>query len=42
MCADACDACAMECEKHASKMEECKMCPEACRACAKECRNMMR
>ena len=41
MCAEICDACAMECEKH-SGMEECKMCAEACRMCATECRNMTR
>jgi len=42
MCADMCDACAMECEKHSSMMEECKQCADMCRSCAQECRNMTR
>ena len=39
ICADICDACAAECEKH-SHMEHCKECAEACRRCAEECRSM--
>lgn len=35
-CADICNACADECEKHAH-MEHCKECAEACRKCAAEC-----
>ena len=35
-CAEICDACAEECEKH-SHLEHCKKCAEACRACAEEC-----
>jgi hypothetical protein len=42
MCADMCDACAMECEKYGNKMEQCKQCADMCRACAQECRNMTR
>ena len=42
MCADMCEACAMECEKMGGKMEICKQCAEMCRMCAQECRNMMR
>lgn len=35
-CADICEACAMECEKH-THLAHCKKCAEACRKCAKEC-----
>ncbi len=38
-CADFCNACGTECEKH-SHMEHCKRCAEACRKCADECRKM--
>lgn len=41
VCADACDACAAECEKHADHMAHCKACADACRKCADECRSMM-
>jgi Domain of Unknown Function (DUF326) len=40
LCADVCDACAIECEKHADHLAHCKACAEACRKCAKECREM--
>lgn len=36
-CAEVCNACAEECEKHASHMEHCKRCAETCRACAEAC-----
>jgi hypothetical protein len=36
-CAEICNACAKECEKHASKMDHCKACAEMCRKCASEC-----
>ena len=39
ICADICDACAAECEKH-SHLEHCKACAEACKRCAEECRSM--
>jgi hypothetical protein len=39
ICAQACDACATECEKHIH-MEHCKTCAEQCRKCAGECRKM--
>ena len=39
MCADMCDACAAECEKH-THHEHCRICAEACRRCAEECRKM--
>ncbi len=39
VCADVCDACAQECEKHAD-MDHCQKCAQACRKCAEECRRM--
>ena len=39
LCADICNACEVECEKH-SHMEHCKTCAEACRKCAVECGKM--
>ena|SRR5436853_3950801 len=35
-CAELCNICAEECEKHA-RMEHCRKCGEACRACAEAC-----
>ena len=35
-CAELCDACAEECDKH-SYMEHCKRCAVVCRDCAEEC-----
>ena len=35
-CAEICNECAKECEKH-SHMEHCKRCAEICRACAEAC-----
>lgn len=35
-CAEICNACAEECEKH-SDMEHCKQCAEVCRRCADTC-----
>ena len=35
-CAEICNACAAECEKH-THMAHCKTCAEACRACAQAC-----
>lgn len=40
VCADVCNACAAECEKH-SHMEHCRQCAEACRRCADACMHMM-
>jgi hypothetical protein len=37
-CANACEACAAECEKH--EKEHCRRCAEACQQCMKECRLM--
>jgi hypothetical protein len=38
LCAEICDACAAECQKH--QTDQCRRCAEACRSCAAECRNM--
>ena len=35
-CAEICEACAAECEKH-THMEHCKRCAVACRRCAEAC-----
>jgi hypothetical protein len=35
-CAEICEACADECEKH-SHMEHCRRCAEVCRSCAEQC-----
>ena len=40
VCAEVCEACAAECEKHAGHIAHCKTCAEACRKCAEECRSM--
>ncbi|MDH6430425.1 four-helix bundle copper-binding protein [Paenibacillus odorifer] len=37
-CAEACEACGNECQKH--DHEHCQQCAEACFACAKVCREM--
>jgi len=36
-CAEVCNLCAKECEKHAH-MKHCQECADACRACEKACR----
>lgn len=36
VCAEICEACAAECEKH-KHMEHCKRCAEVCRECAEAC-----
>ncbi len=38
LCADICDACATECERH--NIDHCKRCAQACHSCAEECRRM--
>ena len=38
-CAEICNACAEECEKH-SDMEHCQECADVCRRCAEECSAM--
>ena len=40
LCADICDACAQECERH--NVDHCKRCAQACRSCSEECRRMAR
>ena len=37
-CADICEACGKECQKH--QTEHCQECARACLACAEECRKM--
>lgn len=39
VCAEACDRCAAECEKH-DHDEHCKRCAAACLRCAESCRQM--
>ena len=47
ICMEVCNACADECEKHATMdiaamgMEHCKACAEACRKCAAACEEMV-
>ncbi len=41
-CATACRACADECDKHAAKMEHCRICAESCRKCAEACDAMLK
>jgi hypothetical protein len=38
LCAEVCDDCAAECEKH--EHDHCQACAGACRKCADECRKM--
>jgi hypothetical protein len=38
LCADVCDACAAECEKHDN--DHCRKCAKLCKECAKECREI--
>lgn len=39
VCAEACMACAVECEKF-PEIEHCRLCAEACRKCEQTCRQM--
>ena len=39
VCAEVCEACEAECQKHAA-MAHCKRCAEACKRCAAECSKM--
>jgi hypothetical protein len=36
-CEQACRLCAKECERHAGRMQHCRICGEACAACADAC-----
>lgn len=38
LCADICETCAEECDKHDA--DHCKRCARVCRLCAEECRKM--
>ena len=38
LCADICEACAEECERHHHL--HCSLCAEACRKCAEDCRSV--
>ncbi|WP_255349952.1 MULTISPECIES: four-helix bundle copper-binding protein [Halolactibacillus] len=38
LCADMCEACAVECEKF--KDSHCQECAQICRECAEACKNM--
>lgn len=40
-CLDACEACALECERHAGHMAHCEVCAASCRRCAEACRNLL-
>lgn len=41
ICAQACAACAVECERHAQHHEHCRICAEACRACEEACEQLL-
>ena len=38
----ACRLCAEECERHAAKMQHCRICGEACRRCERACQDARR
>ena len=38
LCEFACNTCAAECERHASKHEHCRICAQQCRECEESCR----
>lgn len=40
-CAQACRACAEECERHAGHHEHCRVCAEACRRCEQACHDVL-
>ncbi len=40
-CADACRACAEECETHAGTHAHCKVCAEVCRRCEQACQDLL-
>ena len=40
-CADACRACAEECERHANMHAHCKVCAAACRGCEPACQGLL-
>lgn len=40
-CMTACKLCGDECERHASRMEHCRVCAEACRRCEQACNRLL-
>lgn len=40
LCAEICNACSIECAKHASQHDSCKECAEACKKCAEACEEL--
>jgi hypothetical protein len=40
-CAQACQSCGSECERHAGMHEHCKVCAEACRRCEAACKAVL-
>ncbi|HEX6000416.1 MAG TPA: four-helix bundle copper-binding protein [Hyphomicrobiaceae bacterium] len=41
-CAAACEVCAGECERHASRHDYCRICADACRACEQACEDAVK
>jgi hypothetical protein len=41
-CAEACRACGVECARHATRHEHCRICAEVCRACEQACIDALR
>lgn len=40
-CRAACNACAVECERHAEMHDHCRVCAEACRRCEEACAELL-
>lgn len=40
LCADICQACAAECDRHADMHDHCRRCAATCHECADECRKI--
>jgi hypothetical protein len=40
-CQTICASCAVECERHGSAMEHCRVCADACRACERACAKVL-
>jgi hypothetical protein len=40
-CAEACNICAVECERHAGMHDHCRLCAQSCRACEKACQELL-
>lgn len=40
-CVVACRACGAECERHAARMEHCRICADACQACETACNDLV-